>query len=282
MDPSYHIHPRTIVWSTASESGPVKVRPLAQVEANGTLFFSSGQFIYKRSDGPSPSWAVVHDMGSAPLSQIGGIRGLTAVPPPAASDATSLLFIWTNSSTNQGCMYRLDADGSQHVEVCLAALMSTYLGGSQIYYTLGAYNRAMPIRDTRSGATKHLIGFLARIPCDGAAPCAEVGSPGVGPKGSTGYYSGGVFFIRTAPTAPGGAAHYALNEIGGPRAGVLTVPRPALVATRTYVASPFAGDDAVYFGGYDCNDVLAPTNTRGSTEATRAPSSPHSVATRAR
>ena len=36
---------------------------------------------------------------------------------------------------------------------------------------------------------------------------------------------------------------------------------PPLVAPRTYAASPFKGDSAVYFGGYDCNDVLAPTNT---------------------
>ena len=58
--------------------------------------------------------------------------------------------------------------------------------------------------------------------------------------------------------------------------------RPNLVATRTYAVSPFAeekpgavGGGAVYFGGYDCNDVIAPTNTawvfRGSLDAVFKP-----------
>ena len=51
----------------------------------------------------------------------------------------------------------------------------------------------------------------------------------------------------------------ALNEIGGRRSAGSALP--ALVATRTYAASPFGGESAVYFGGYDCNDVLAPTDT---------------------
>lgn len=48
----------TIVWGSKSESGPVKTRPLAQAEANGKLFFSSGQYLYMRYDGATPKWYV--------------------------------------------------------------------------------------------------------------------------------------------------------------------------------------------------------------------------------
>jgi hypothetical protein len=120
----------SIAWSKASESGKVGVRPLAQAEANNDLFFSSGQYLYRRTDGPSPSWKVVHDFGNTPNPAIGGIRGLTAIPTPTAALSTpaasadmpsqvdvadtvgsrasspanmqSLLLIWTNSSSNQG------------------------------------------------------------------------------------------------------------------------------------------------------------------------------------
>jgi hypothetical protein len=51
----------SIVWAKSSESGKVPLRPLAQAEANGDLFFSSGQYLYKRTDGPSPSWVCVLD-----------------------------------------------------------------------------------------------------------------------------------------------------------------------------------------------------------------------------
>ena len=156
--------------------------------------------------------------------------------------------------------------------------MSAYLNGTRVAYTLGAYNRVMSIADPSlpsNAPLKHLIGFLARVPCnDDRVPCAEVGSPGAGAGG--GYYAGGVFFIRSSSSTPSGppGVHYALNEIGGERRSSAST-LPPLVAPRTYVASPFAGDSAVYFGGYDCNNVLAPTNTawvfRGDVSAVLTP-----------
>eukprot|EP00811_Abedinium_folium_P032511 NODE_5550_length_1758_cov_4.333538.p1 GENE.NODE_5550_length_1758_cov_4.333538~~NODE_5550_length_1758_cov_4.333538.p1 ORF type:complete len:474 (+),score=91.43 NODE_5550_length_1758_cov_4.333538:38-1459(+) len=244
----------TIVWNTSSESGEVAVRPLSMTEANGQLFFTSGQYIYARQDGAQATWDIAFDMGGGtPRKAIGGIRGLTAVENPNG-EGESLLFIWTNSSTNHGCMYRLDPDGnggySKHLEVCLADLMTDYLGGTPVYYTLGAYNKALPIRDPSDGSAAHLIGFEARIECSTHA-CVETDSSGQG--SNAGYYAGGVFFIRRGPS------DYRLNEIGGPH----HPGAPALVAVRTYAVSPFgnASGAAVYFGGYDCNTVLAPTDT---------------------
>jgi hypothetical protein len=105
--------------------------------------------------------AKVFDMGNTPSSAIGGIRGLTAIATPAMtgtaagtqSPTQSLLLIWTNSSSNQGCMYRLDPGTSggftKHLEVCLASLMKEYLKGTEVYYTLGAYNQALEVQVRR-------------------------------------------------------------------------------------------------------------------------------------
>ena len=215
-------------------------------------------------------------MGNTPVAAIGGIRGLTAVSTPSMSISTpysnttqanapattqSLLLIWTNSSSNQGCMYRLDPnkDGgfTQLLEICLASLMTEYLKGTEVFYTLGAYNQALSVQDPATAQTVHLIGFLARIKCT-TSPCVEKESPGKGTD--AGYYSGATFFIRKSPS------DYKLNEVGGRRGDDTAVP--ALVATRTYARSPFPSEsksgqhaNAIYFGGYDCNEVLAPTNT---------------------
>ena len=296
---------RTIAWDAQPEPSPtIRVRPLGQAEANGRLYFTSGQFLLQRQDGARPTWTIAHDFSipgaPPPNGAIGGLRGLSRVPNPAAAAATaasgappsapapdSLLIIWANTLTNQGCMYRLDPDleggggFTQHLEVCLAGLMSKYLDGTPVLYTLGAYNKALPLVDPQTNATVHMIGFLARIPCQGReGVCAERGSPGVGPKGSAGYYAGAVFFLRH------NASTYKLNEVGGKRPYRASSSRsrssPNLVAVRTYAASPFADEQsgrggvaAVYFGGYDCNEILAPTNTawvfRGNIETVLDP-----------
>ena len=99
-------------------------------------------------------------------------------------------------------------------------------------------------------------------------------SKGVGTD--AGYYSGATFFIRRS------ASEYKLNEVGGRRGDGGGADLPALVATRTYARSPFPSEtkpgrevSAIYFGGYDCNTVLAPTNTawayRGEITAALSP-----------
>ena len=295
---------KLIVWDAAPEPQAQKptVRPLGQAQANGKLYYTSGQYLFERVDGPSPRWRVAHDFAipgaPPPNSGIGGLRGLSRVKNPNGQGGDSLLIIWTNTSTNQGCMYRLDpilgsstADSSsggggsgsggggftQHLEVCLATLMSEYLGGAPVLYTLGAYNQALPLHNPTTNTTSYLIGFLARIPCKGReGVCTERKTPGVGPSnGGAGYYAGAVFFLRQGP------ADYKLNEVAGRRPLHLD-EQPHLVATRSYALSPFASEQtpsgvpsAVYFGGYDCNGQLAPTNTawvfRGSIDAVTTP-----------
>ena len=61
---------------------------------------------------------------------------------------------------------------------------------------------------------------------------------------------GGWYSIRHAD------GRYDLRQITGPLGGIAG----KLVATRTIVASPFAGDTNVYMGGYDANITAAHNN----------------------
>jgi hypothetical protein len=93
--------PGQIRWDGRAESGPTDTRILALVEANESLFFSSGSKIYKRIDGQNPRYVLVTDMSDlhdehatrAQLSEIGGIRGLTVIANPSGS-GESWIFIW--------------------------------------------------------------------------------------------------------------------------------------------------------------------------------------------
>ena len=58
-----------------------------------------------------------------------------------------------------------------------------------------------------------------------------------------GYYKGALFAKRDSN------GQYSIEEING----TIGANNPALVANRCYVASPFPGESAVYFGGFDPN-----------------------------
>ena len=121
-----------------------ETRPLAVIEADGQLFMSSGRYIFRRKDGPKPTYEVIYTVpGGRPDSGLGGIRGLTAITEPSAAGfgvtgSSSLLFLYCGhpnaSATGSGaCMYRLDpAPGggyTTHHEACLDDRVSSYLGG---------------------------------------------------------------------------------------------------------------------------------------------------------
>ena len=176
------------------------VRPLGLCEGGGALFFSSGQHVYRRVDGAAATWRTwaTMDAGGMLNPAIGGIRGLTAIASPAiaspehgagtTTQGQALLFIWTNSSTNQGCIYRIDIHNNNNsmtpparLEVCLASLMRTYLNGTRIEY-----------RKT------HIVNQNGTKPLD--VRCVLLGTPaptgGLAPTGSLAPTGG------LAPTGP--------------------------------------------------------------------------------
>jgi len=230
--------PGDIAWDSQPEVGPLEIRPLAVVEANGSLLFSSGKYIYQRNDGGSPTYTIVHDMSDLNtnvVSAVGGIRGLTAIPNPNGV-GDSLIFVWSPDGKSQGHIVRLDPDGSgtfvRHEEAIIGELINDYLPGSDPVYVLSAYNDFIPVTDPATGEVKHLVGFEAMIRGDH-------------PRWET-FYKGAMYAIRHQ------SQQYTLTEVNG----LSDAEKPPLVAPRAYALSPFDYCDyeqIIYFGGHDAN-----------------------------
>lgn len=229
-------NPGKIDWISTAEFGPLSIRPLGIEVANGALHFSSGSKLYRRIDGVSPSYVIDHDfsdLGATINSAVGGIRGLTTIDNPSGVDDAFLL-MWCPNGQSQGTIYRLEPDGAggfnRIYETKLSLLIASFLVGSNASYVLGAYNEFYEYIDPSSNDTNHLVGFEANI-------------SGGGHPTWNGYYSGGLFTKR------GSNGQYSIEEING----TIGVNDTALVANRCYVASPFPGESAIYFGGFDPN-----------------------------
>jgi hypothetical protein len=229
-------NPGKIDWISTAEFGPLSVRSLGIEVANGSLHFSSGSKLYRRIDGVSPSYVIGHDfsdLGATINSAVGGIRGLTTIDNPSGVDDAFLL-MWCPDGQSQGTIYRLEPDAAEGFnriyETKLSLLIANFLVGSNASYVLGAYNEFCEYIDPISSETMHLVGFEANI-------------SGGGHPIWNGYYKGGLFAKRDSD------GQYSIEEING----AIGPNDEALVANRCYVASPFPGESAVYFGGFDPN-----------------------------
>ncbi len=225
-----------ITWISTPEYGPVSVRSLGIVEANNTLYFSSGNKLYKRIDGSTPTYSITHDfsdLSTSINSAVGGVRGLTVTNNPSGSNE-GLLLMWCPDGQSSGLIYRLEPDDSggfnRIYETKLSVLVEDYLPGSNANYVLGAYNEFYSYTDPLTSETIQLIGF-------------EVSLSGEGYPTWNGYYKGGLFAKRNS------TGQYSIEEING----VIGTNDEALVANRCYVVSPFLNENALYFGGFDPN-----------------------------
>lgn len=229
-------NPGKIDWISTAEFGPLSIRPLGIEVANEALYFSSGSKLYRRIDGVSPSYVIDHDfsdLGAKINSAVGGIRGLTTIDNPSGIDDAFLL-MWCPNGQSQGTIYRLEPDGAggfnRIYETKLSLLIASFLVGANAKYVLGAYNEFYEYIEPISNDTIHLVGFEANI-------------SGGGHPTWNGYYRGGLFAKRYSN------GQYSIEEING----TIGVNDTALVANRSYVASPFPGESGLYFGGFDPN-----------------------------
>jgi len=249
--------PGGIRWAAAPESAPTTTRTLSIVEADDTLYASEGARIYRRVDGTVPRWDVVLDLTAesavqtdrAAFQSIGGIRGLSAIAGPVPG-RKSLIFAWTSGKASRACIERLDPGPNGAFvrvrETCLANEVSRYLGGVPVYFTLGAYNRFMPVRDPGTGELLHLIGLEAYIPAaSSAGPSLQLTARNQR-RETGGFYAGGLYALRDE------AGRWRIGEVGGR----FEPGQPELVSVYTAALSPFAADSgrAIYLGGYDPND----------------------------
>ena len=225
--------PGKIRWDRRAELGPVAIRPMAFVEANGSLYASAGVAVYRRKDGPSPAWAKVYSDSTREQWELGGIRGLTAVPSPHGS-GESILFSHTDR------ILRIDPDDHHKatVELRIRQLLQKSWGTAVPGSIIAAYSDMMPLKDPATGRTVHVMGVQGRI---------ERGGRNKKYRGDTffGWYAGGSYLIRESDRS------YRLKEVNGRWAP----GKPKLVAPRTFVVSPFPADAGrqVYFGGFDAN-----------------------------
>jgi len=229
-------HPARIRWEQKVEfpaSGTFRTRPLGIVEANGSLFFSVSGVIYRRIDGPRPTYTEVLNLGGSVNTDVGGIRGLTTITNPNGA-GESILFLWAPSGKSIGQIKRLDPDGSggytSHDEATMCDLMSAALG-VDVGYTLGAHNDMYPAVHPVTGETVHIIGFQGKFR----------GSDHLKWKGS-GLYAGAMYAVRTVDQI------YTVHEVNGAYAP----GKPVLVSPRTFARSPF-GDNLLFIGGHDCS-----------------------------
>ena len=225
------------------EIGPLSIRSLGIAIANNSLYFSSGNKIFKRNDGFNPSYDVVHDfldLGSNINSAVGGIRGLSTISNPSGVNE-SMLLMWCPNGQSRGTIFRLDPSESQGFdrvyETKISLLVEDYLPGVTVTYLLGAYNEFYSFTDPASNDEYHIIGIESLLHGENYPTWNS-------------FYSGAIFVLRD------NSAQYELQEING----AIDFEDNPLVAVRCYVKSPFENEDALYFGGFDPNGYTSTNN----------------------
>jgi hypothetical protein len=219
------------------EGGSLHTRPLGIIQANGSLMFSEGGAIFRRKDGIRPSYEKIVDLNEDTDTDVGGIRGLTAIENPKGK-GQSLLFLWAPGDRSKSQIKRLDPDGkggySVHDEAMIMELMKDKLE-VDVSYTLGAHNMAYPFVDPESGKTVHLIGFQGNIR----------GKHHLKWKGSA-LYGGALYAVRYPDLT------YKVLEVNNAYAS----GKPVLVSPRTFCLSPF-GDKGIFIGGHDSSRKIS-------------------------
>jgi len=225
--------PGRIRWDEKAELGPVKIRPMSFAEANGRLYATAGTSVYQRSGGRKPKWNKVYSDDTREHWELGGIRGLTAVPSPDGV-GESLLFSHTDR------IIRIDP-GKDHkatVELPIRELLAKSWGTPVPGSIIAAYSDMIPLKDPVAKHAVNVMGVQARI---------ERGPKEKEFRADTfyGWYAGGSYLIRESNGS------YRLREVNGRWAP----GKPKLVAPRCFVVSPFSEDKggAIYTGGFDAN-----------------------------
>jgi len=225
--------PGRVRWNAEAELGPLRIRPMAFAVANGRLYASAGVSVYRRADGASPAWEKVYTDDTREHWELGGIRGLTAVPAPDGR-GESVLFSHTDR------LIRIDPANEHRatVELRIRPLLAKAWGMPVPGAIIAAYSRMRPLRDPATGRTVHVMGVEARV---------ERGGKDKRYRQDTffGWYAGGTYLIRDA------AGAYRVGQVNGRWAP----GKPKLVAPRAFAVSPFPAHAGghVYAGGFDCN-----------------------------
>jgi len=218
--------------STAGFSGlGGRLRVSGFAECNGALYAAVGQQIYERIDGAEPRWRLLYTNPRPGHSET-GLRGLTAIADPAGAGQVLLAAIEGSAAR----ILRIDPRaGTGTTELDLMSFLPARWQMAT-GYVIAAYNDMTRIPGP--GGDRLLMGIEAFIPRSAAAaPGHAMVDVGYG------RLEAGAWYLLRHPDG-----RYELRQV--PDAA-------ARVAVRTIAASPFAGDRALYFGGYDANKAPA-------------------------
>ena len=218
--------PGRIRWKVVPEFTHYVGRPMAFAEANGVLYVVIRGTMYRRVDGPTPTWVKVFSWPRPIVPKNSGLRGLVAIPNPSGRGESLLVAL----EGVAGRVFRIDPMAGYRavVELDVEALLRQQWGLARDQYVIIAYNDMSMTTDPRTQEPELVLGLQAHDPAPGRSDSAW-------------------YLIRHAD------ARYELREVH-------PIPDPhrstaALVAVRAIQVSPFPADggQVVYLGGYDCN-----------------------------
>ena len=232
--------PGKIRWESTPEFTAFEERVMSFGECNGELYAAVKPAIYKRIDGPTPTWGKVYEYttfpGDKPSWQGGssGMRGLTAIPNPKGDGEVLLMALESLAiegySKGAKIVYLNPSDNnSVTTELDLGAFLKEPLKevwSAEWNYVITAYNDMERVTDPNTGEDLLLLGVAHATP--------------EGKSESAWYlvrYPDATYTLHEIP--------YIFDPRGQPK---------ALQGTRTIRVSPFAKDkgQVLYFGGFDC------------------------------
>jgi hypothetical protein len=218
--------PGRIRWDSTPEFTNYRGRPMAFAEADGVLHVTSLGAMYRRVDGPAPSWVQVFSYDGPLMLDNSGLRGLTAIPNPSGHGQLLLVAL----EGRAGRVFRVDPARNYKaiVDLDIVGFLRQQWKIQRRLYIIPAYNDMLVMTDPLRGKPAVLIGLQARNPHPGSETSAW-------------------YLVRHSD------ARYEIHEI--PAIAEPKRSNPGLVAVRAIAVSPFPADAGrvIYFGGYDCD-----------------------------
>lgn len=223
--------PGKILWDTlVPELTGFVGRPMAFTVCNGDLYCAIAPKIYRRNDGPTPSWTSVftYPFNVTPGGS-SGLRGLSTVKNPNGPGESLLAALEGQISK----IYRLTPSGNlpytATIELDIDTLMSSAFGYPGNYYVVANSEMSWVTQPVTGDSilTITIQHHPANIRDDA-------------------YY-----LLRRQV---GSVVTYALRRIEN----MIFAPLTILNSTRAIVSSPFPNDgNFVYIGGYDADDNIS-------------------------
>jgi len=194
---------------------------MAFTVANGALYASVADAVYRREDGPNPTWSAVYRWQVSPETRFPDMRGLTTIDSPDGEGESIL-----GAREAPGVIERIDPHKGHKVtlELDVRRYFADLWGRARGHII--AYNNMVPFTVPLTGERVHLISLQTHHP-------------------DQSYDRVHSFYL--VRRQDGSYFHLEVND---PR----LTNHPELRAVRCFEISPFNPNE-FYLGGFDCNNL---------------------------